>query len=151
MNSFQSYPFDSYHYYSIFDVMRHILLALTLFITASISYSQIGMTLDEVIEEHGTDYEVQDKGDYDYVIKYEKGERWDIMKFFTLDSGKTICIYVHIMEPKSEINAWINALNESGYVKMDEFIWRDYEGSIEYEVEIFDGGVSVFKRVFFTD
>ena len=51
--------------------MRQILLALTLFLTASISYSQIGMTLDEVIEEYGTDYEVQDKGDYDYVIKYE--------------------------------------------------------------------------------
>lgn len=49
MNSFQVYTFDSYHYYSIFDVMGHILLALTLFLTASISYSQIGMTLDEVI------------------------------------------------------------------------------------------------------
>ena len=42
------------------------------------------MTLDEVIEEHGTDYEVQDKEDYDYVIKYEKGERWDIKKFLLL-------------------------------------------------------------------
>ena len=126
--------------------MRNFLIALKLFLTASICSSQIGMNLDEVIEEHGTDYEVQDKGDFDYVIKYEKGERWDIMNFVTLDTGETICIKVHIMEPTSEINAWINALNESGYVKMDEFIWRDYEASIEYEVEIFDGGVSVFKQ-----
>ena len=34
--------------------------------------------------------------------------------FVTLDTGETICIKVHIMEPTSEINAWINALNEAG-------------------------------------
>ena len=45
----------------MFDVMRNFLIALKLFLTASICSSQIGMNLDEVIEEHGTDYEVQAK------------------------------------------------------------------------------------------
>ena len=140
--------------------MRNFIFILLCSVFSNALYSQVGQEFDDVIESYGSEYEVIESESYDVMIRYitretGEGESWESMAFVKLDSGRSICVWVQIIEPKSEANRWISTLNESGYVKLDELKWRDYENSIEYIVELFGtgdaAGVSVLKEMFFID
>jgi hypothetical protein len=137
--------------------MRNFIFILLFSVFSNALYSQIGQEFDDVIESYGSEYEVIEGGSYDVMIRYitGEGESWKSMAFVKLGSGHSICVWVQIIEPKSEANRLISALNESGYVKLDELKWRDYENSTEYIVQFFGtgdaAGVSVEKKMFFTD
>ena len=119
------------------------------------SYSQIYATYDEVIEYYGKDYTVENSDYYDLLIKFDIkkdfGNQWNLFGFIILESGKKVCNYVHIMEPKSRTNYWINYLNEKGYVKIEDLEWRDYENGINFKIDIFETGVSYIKTPYLSD
>ena len=105
--------------------MKKILFIIILYFCFNLtSYSQIYATYDEVIEYYGKDYTVENSDYYDLLIKFDIkkdfGNQWNLFGFIILESGKKVCNYVHIMEPKSRTNYWINYLNEKGYVKIDQ-------------------------------
>ena len=136
--------------------MKKILFIIILYFCFNLtSYSQIYATYDEVIEYYGKDYTVENSDYYDLLIKFDIkkdfGNQWNLFGFIILESGKKVCNYVHIMEPKSRTNYWINYLNEKGYVKIEDLEWRDYENGINFKIDIFETGVSYIKTPYLSD
>ena len=134
--------------------MKKICFIILIFFSIT-SYSQIYADLKEIVDFYGENYNLDESENFDLYIKYEFeedfGEKWIMLGFIFLESGEKVCTHVHTIEPKSRINYWVNYYNNKGIVKIEEFIWRDYEKSITYEMEIFKTGVSIIKTPYFSE
>jgi len=135
---------------------------ITLLFLGFMAQSQIAMTFEEVKKEYGNNYEIQDAdmcaGDFcvKYISEHQFGARWMFLSFLSTQNYDKLCNYVHIIEPKSRANFWINTMEENGYVSQEMkrkengdrvYTWIDYESELKYEVIIFKGGVSITKAL----
>lgn len=125
-----------------------IALIILVFITENVS-SQIGATRSAIIQKN-ENYEmnVTDSGiDYiSFVIEYENYDQ-SVACYLTKkkENEEQLCYRVLIIEPSSETNNWIKFFNDENFIKLDGMIWKDYEHSIVYEIEVKKGRCLVNK------
>ena len=137
--------------------MKKIITIALIFFNLITLNAQVGSTKAEIIKEFGTTFE-EDKTTDDetpYIV-YEKEFETNasgkyIRKsafYFTENKSKElICFLRKIIEPTSEINAFVKYYNGKGYVKINELKWKNYENNMVYELEIDDGSciLSVYR------
>ena len=125
----------------------------------SILFSQLGSSLDEVIEEFGSDFEVLEReDDFDYHIRFtedsensEEGEIWTVLSFDRNSKATLICQQAIIIRPRSHANRVINDISSRGFVEVSNLVWLDYSTNIRYLITIDGDAVGLFKSYFSLD
>lgn len=125
-----------------------ITLFVLIFITTNVS-SQIGSTKSKIIKDQkNSSLEITDNGiEYiSYKTEYENYSQLTVCYLTKKeDSEEQLCFKVLFMEPSSETNNWVKWMNDENFVKLDGMMWKDYENSILYNIEIIDNYCLVTK------
>jgi hypothetical protein len=103
--------------------------------------AQLGSTKTEIAQNHGWNFESGVTTDefkvnyiyYDKQMQSNSGGNYQSRYVFYFNE-KGYCNQQKIMEPISEINAWIKYFN-SDMVRIDKMKWKDYSTGIVYHVE----------------
>ena len=119
-------------------------LSLTLFLWAFVFtavYAQFGKTKTEIAGTHGWSYESGVTTDeeklsyiyYDKTLENNSGKTYFSRSVYYFNK-EGYCNMKKIMEPVSEINAWVKTFNKD-IVRVDKMKWKDYSTGIVFFVE----------------
>lgn len=111
--------------------------------------AQLGATKSQIIQKH-QDYEMNKADDgSDYLIYEVEYEGYTtVVACYLTDIGDDKaqeCYKVIIIEPSSETNAWVKSFKQKNYVKLEGMVWKDYENSVVYKVEVTDDSCFIMK------
>jgi hypothetical protein len=129
--------------------MKNIITLIVLIFITTNANSQIGNTkskLTQVHRNYTTGIDDDGKEYIHYVVEYGNISR-ESFCYFTEKEGneEQLCYKVLIVEPASETNNWIKYFNNNNFVKLEVMIWKDYETSIAYKVEVEEDKCYVIK------
>jgi len=124
------------------------LITITLILFSLIKLSaQVGSTKEEIIEEYGTKYITEKTDDNTpyifYVDEFKTKVSGKYMRYtyfyFTETKNKELkCFLRKIIEPFTELNAFVENFNNKAYVKISELKWKNYENNLIYNLEVDD-------------
>ncbi|QKG79304.1 hypothetical protein [Tenuifilum thalassicum] len=121
--------------------MNKILIALFVLTWALPGKTQLGYTLEEIIQKYGDNYSVGYNSDSLFYAIFEnvkagRSEKKTVMiTLFNSDRKDAICIGKLIVYSLDEINEAVDKFNKK-YVKKSELEWKDYENGILYIIDI---------------
>jgi len=111
------------------------ILLVLVFITG---YTQgLGSSKKEIVQTYGTNYtECDDVPCIFYVTdKLDKaGNTYESCKAYYFDKN-SVCKLITYIEPIRQINAWIKAFQDLGYVPINELKYKDYASGTIWELE----------------
>jgi hypothetical protein len=129
--------------------MKNIITLFVLVLFTTEVSSQLAVTKSSIIQEH-INHKMQITDDGTEYISFEVAfdtYHREVACFLTRkeENKEQICYRVLMIEPSSETNTWIKAFNDQNYIKLEGMIWKDYENSIVYEVNVQEGQCIVVK------
>lgn len=103
--------------------------------------AQLGKTKTEIAGIHGWNFETGVTNDeykvnyiyYDRTFENNNGQKYESRWVYYFNENG-YCNQKKVLEPVSEINAWIKSFN-SDYVRIDKMKWKDYSTGVVFTVE----------------
>jgi hypothetical protein len=129
--------------------MKKIIALFILISLSKTTFSQIGSTKSQIINEHKNYTMEKTNEGIDYIsfdVEFENYNQSVACYLTEKEEGKEqFCYRVLMIEPSTETNNWIKFFNEQNFVKLEGMTWKDYEHSIVYEITVQEGVCLVVK------
>ncbi len=130
--------------------IKILLVAVLTFLCAYGAVGQIGLTRTEIKANSDCEFEegVPDEGDLPFMYCIKKhlnadGDTYSAGYCYYFDKETRQCVGRKVLEPLSEINAWVKMCNKE-YVSIGKMRWHDYATNITVSIKTDDTTVHIF-------